>query len=103
MRVLVVSAQLSAKLIWVLNNEEKALVLQNALTVLLNSVPHDDTKKKIVETHKHLWTASNLLQPMECLGCHCMSEFALSSESVLRNLKKSIDTKTNKTMFGLLF
>jgi hypothetical protein len=32
-----------------------------------------------------------------------MSEFALSSESVLRNLKKAIEIKTNKTMFDLLF
>jgi hypothetical protein len=91
-------------LIWVLSNIEKALVIQNALTVLINSVPYDDTKTKTIEeTQKFLWDKSNWLQPIECLGCHCMSEFALTNEIVLKNLTKSIELTTNKTMFDLLF
>lgn len=97
---------------WILNNNEKALVLQNAITVLLNTVPFNkekkeskdnDLKSEIRDIHKNIWRNHNLLQPQELLGCHCIAEFALSNESVLRNLKTSIEERTNKTLFQTLY
>lgn len=57
---LVVEAQLTTDLGDLLNNEEKSLVLQNALQVILNMVP-DDGKRKIKEISNKIWQDSNLL------------------------------------------
>jgi len=40
---------------------------------------------------------------MEALGCHCIAEFTLTSESVLKNLKKSIEERSKPNMFYHLF
>ena len=98
---LVVEAQLTSELVNLLTNEEKALVLQNAIKVIWNMVP-DDGSTDIREISNKIWQSSNLLQPMEILGCHCVAEFILNNQKAIELLQQTVDERTQSTLFDQL-
>lgn len=95
---LVIEAQLTTDLIDLLDNSEKCLVLQNAIKVILNMVP-DDGKRNIKEISNKIWQDSNLLQPMEILGGHCIAEFILNNQQAIELIDQTIKKRTQLTLF----
>jgi hypothetical protein len=90
---LVVEVRLNNIMAERLSNNEKYQVLENAMKVIINTVPAEEDMVKNKDTgqleldfkkmNRKFWKESNFFQPHELLGCHCIAEFVMCNHSLL--------------------
>lgn len=84
-----------------MTTEENQMILHSAIRLLWNMVP-DDGVKSATLIRDNLMKSSNLMQPFEILGGHCIAEFILNNSNLPDLLQESIINNTKFNLFDHL-
>lgn len=92
--------------------EEEYLILVNSHRLMCNMVPDSDQirdvntenpKRSLDEIKNDMINNSNILQPWEILGGHCIAEFQLNNNVLIDSMENSVKIKSKDNILDLLF